>query len=170
MLGSNETFATAGSRFSLYGGEGGLSEWRYEFIRCTKVVFPDPAIPIVMITIGFFVDSLDEVEAMMHGLVIRKDHILLHATPQTPTTLVYFNIDVHTLQFTQQFLIFNRKTTQGISNNNFTDKGRSVEHTSLWVPAMSSLCVGTRSGSSSRYRSNYVWRCISAFDPVDQSQ
>lgn len=86
MLGSNETFATAGSRFSLYGGEGGLSEWRYEFIRCTKVVFPDPAIPIVMITIGFFVDSLDEVEAMMHGF----------SNSQRPyTTLACDSTDTH---------------------------------------------------------------------------
>ena len=37
----------------MYGGLGGFSECKYEFMRCTKVVFPEPAIPIVMITLGF---------------------------------------------------------------------------------------------------------------------
>lgn len=71
MLASNGVFATAGSRLRTYGGEGGSLECRYEFIRCTKVDFPAPAIPIVMITMGFFFseDALDAsaVDAMLIG-------------------------------------------------------------------------------------------------------
>ena len=40
----------------MYGGFGGSNECKYEFMRCTKVVLPDPAIPIVMITLGFRFD------------------------------------------------------------------------------------------------------------------
>lgn len=54
MFASNGVLATAGSRFRMYGGFGGFNECRYEFIRWTNVVFPDPAIPIVTMTIGFF--------------------------------------------------------------------------------------------------------------------
>lgn len=38
----------------MYGGDGGLSECRYELILWTKVDFPAPAIPMVIMTIGFF--------------------------------------------------------------------------------------------------------------------
>lgn len=37
-----------------------MSECKCEFIRCTNVDFPAPAIPMVMITIGFFLDVLLE--------------------------------------------------------------------------------------------------------------
>ena len=45
---------TAGSKFKIYGGEGGERVCRYEFMRWTNVDFPAPAIPMVIITIGFF--------------------------------------------------------------------------------------------------------------------
>lgn len=38
----------------MYGGDGGFFEFRCEFILWTKVDLPAPAIPIVMITMGFF--------------------------------------------------------------------------------------------------------------------
>lgn len=41
-----------------YGGDGGFFECRYELIRCTNVDFPAPAIPIVIITIGFFSSAM----------------------------------------------------------------------------------------------------------------
>lgn len=71
MLASNGTLATAGSRLSVYGGDGGVSAWRYELMRCTKVVLPEPAMPMVMITTGFLggaapVEADDE-EAMVCG-------------------------------------------------------------------------------------------------------
>ena len=40
MLGVNGTFRTAGSRFITYGGS--FLVWRWEFILCMKVVFPEP--------------------------------------------------------------------------------------------------------------------------------
>lgn len=44
------TFKTAGSKFITYGG---VFFWcRCEFNRWTKVVFPDPAIPMQMIVAG----------------------------------------------------------------------------------------------------------------------
>ena len=55
----------------MYGGFGGSSECKYEFMRCTKVVFPEPAMPIVMITDGFLVEVCvedeDEEDAMVVG-------------------------------------------------------------------------------------------------------
>ena len=54
MLASYGVLATAGSRLRTYGGDGGSSECRYELIRCTNVDFPAPAMPIVMMTTGFF--------------------------------------------------------------------------------------------------------------------
>lgn len=62
MLASNGTFVTAGSRFRMYGGDGGLDEWRKELMRCTKVDFPAPAIPIVIMTMGFFLSDIVEEE------------------------------------------------------------------------------------------------------------
>lgn len=38
----------------MYGGDGGFFEFRWEFILWTKVDLPAPAIPIVMMTMGFF--------------------------------------------------------------------------------------------------------------------
>lgn len=38
----------------MYGGDGGSDECRYELIRCTKVDLPAPAIPIVIMAMGFF--------------------------------------------------------------------------------------------------------------------
>lgn len=49
---------TAGSKFKIYGGEGGERVCRYEFMRWTNVDFPAPAIPMVIITIGFFFGAL----------------------------------------------------------------------------------------------------------------
>ena len=53
MLASNGTCVTAGSRLRMYGGVGGSSECRYELILCTKVDFPAPAMPIVIMATGF---------------------------------------------------------------------------------------------------------------------
>ena len=48
----------------MYGGDGGSSECKYELIRWTKVDFPAPAMPIVIMTTGFFfsveLEELDE--------------------------------------------------------------------------------------------------------------
>lgn len=41
------------------GSEGPASSWMCEFSRCTKDVFPEPAMPIVIITVGFFLDGID---------------------------------------------------------------------------------------------------------------
>ena len=52
----------------MYGGDGGFCECKYEFIRCTNVDFPAPAMPIVIIATGFFgvvVDASDVELAMM---------------------------------------------------------------------------------------------------------
>jgi len=48
---------TAGSRLRMYGGAGGLRECKYELILWTKVDFPAPAIPIVMMATGFFLGA-----------------------------------------------------------------------------------------------------------------
>lgn len=50
MLASNGECVIAGSRFSMYGGM--LRSCRYALRRCTKVDFPAPAMPMVMITDG----------------------------------------------------------------------------------------------------------------------
>lgn len=54
----------------MYGGEGGFWECRYEFMRCTKVDLPAPAIPIVMIAMAFFFSlalALDGAEFMVEN-------------------------------------------------------------------------------------------------------
>ena len=56
MFASNGTRVTAGSRFKIYGGFGGFSACKYEFIRWTNVDFPTPAIPMVIIAIGLGLD------------------------------------------------------------------------------------------------------------------
>lgn len=38
----------------MYGGDGGLRECRCELIRWTNVDFPAPAMPMVIMTMGFF--------------------------------------------------------------------------------------------------------------------
>lgn len=66
ILGSNGVLRTAGSKLRIYGalcpsvGGSVTLECRKEFIRCTKVVLPDPAIPMVTMTMGFF-DEVPEV-------------------------------------------------------------------------------------------------------------
>lgn len=52
----------------MYGGEGGSSECRYELILCTKVDFPAPAIPIVMIATGFFLEV--ELDASIVNVIV----------------------------------------------------------------------------------------------------
>ena len=37
----------------MYGGFGGSNECRYELMRWTNVVLPEPAMPMVIITLGF---------------------------------------------------------------------------------------------------------------------
>ena len=52
----------------MYGGVGGFWECRYELMRCTKVDFPAPAMPIVIIVMGFFFvedDAADDAESML---------------------------------------------------------------------------------------------------------
>ena len=48
----------------MYGGRGWAFEavgvCRYELIRCTNVDFPAPAIPIVIITVGFLSIDVDD--------------------------------------------------------------------------------------------------------------
>jgi len=56
---------TAGSRLRMYGGLD--SECRYELIRCTKVDFPAPAIPIVIMAMGFFFSGLLELDELIFG-------------------------------------------------------------------------------------------------------
>ncbi len=61
----------------MYGGDGGSSACRYEFRRCTKVDFPAPAIPMVIMVTGFLPSlagaepdaSADIVEVEDSGLV-----------------------------------------------------------------------------------------------------
>ena len=53
MFASKGTLVTAGSKLRTYGGFCGLFACRCAFIRCTKVDFPEPAIPIVIIHTGF---------------------------------------------------------------------------------------------------------------------
>ena len=49
-----------------------MRECKYEFIRCTKVVLPEPAMPMVMITTGLsFVD--EGLEAFKGGCVDEDD-------------------------------------------------------------------------------------------------
>jgi hypothetical protein len=62
ILASKGMCVTAGSRLRMYGGAGGLRECRYELILCTKVDFPAPAMPIVIMATGFFLAA----EAMMN--------------------------------------------------------------------------------------------------------
>lgn len=57
MFGSKLVLVTAGSRLRTYGGEGGSLEWRYELILWTKVDLPAPAMPMVMMTTGFFLSA-----------------------------------------------------------------------------------------------------------------
>ena len=47
----------------MYGGKGGSNECKYELRRCTNVDLPAPAMPMVMITVGFF-DELDDAESI----------------------------------------------------------------------------------------------------------
>lgn len=68
---------TAGSRLTIYGGE--FFSCRYEFTRCTNVVFPLPAIPIVIITIGGSFGPLELAAALPLGaaLGVEVDAILV---------------------------------------------------------------------------------------------
>ena len=54
-----------------YGGDGGSCECRYELILCTKVDFPAPAMPIVIITTGFFLSAgvADELAVDVSGSI-----------------------------------------------------------------------------------------------------
>ena len=71
IFASYGVFATAGSRLRTYGGDGGSCECRYELILCTKVDFPAPAIPMVIITTGFFlfIGDADEPAADVSGSI-----------------------------------------------------------------------------------------------------
>ena len=52
----------------MYGGREGLTVCRWEFMRCTKVDLPAPAIPIVMMTLGFLGWELQE---LVEALIVR---------------------------------------------------------------------------------------------------
>lgn len=70
MLGSKGTLRTAGSRLSTYGGAVVVGDcwccvWRWELMRCMKVVLPEPAMPIQTIATGGWVGVVEE--AMVAG-------------------------------------------------------------------------------------------------------
>jgi hypothetical protein len=113
MFASNGAFVTAGSRLMIYGGLGkgfgglevdveadwvaaeGLARvWTCELSLCTNVVLPDPAIPIVMITVGFFfeveawVDD-DDADAMVDG---RGDEEAMSISAEASSTMANHGI------------------------------------------------------------------------------
>ena len=65
---------TAGAWFRMYGGDEGSNECRYELRRWTKVDFPAPAMPIVIMVTGFFLSPVgaddDDAEAACSASIV----------------------------------------------------------------------------------------------------
>lgn len=87
MLGSYGVFATAGSRFSKYGGAGGSFACKWFVSAFTNVDFPAPAMPMAITTTGFLFPASEtgavdvEAEAMGEADKLREDCSARHNGP-----------------------------------------------------------------------------------------
>lgn len=74
----------------MYGGDGGSRECKYEFMRCTNVDFPAPAIPMVIMVIGFFFAGVDDELAPVDAIASRMIELETSQKLDSPQWLSYF--------------------------------------------------------------------------------